>query len=185
MRCIARALPAFRGRFPPNLRATTVTLLLATRASSSKLEELASTYSQLTLRELSELQRLIFKKLGHTDEFYEKALLRGLGGGGGVMMAPAATAAAKPATESAEAETPKVEKKKVEKTTYDVKLDKYAPEIKVKLIKELRSVTCLSIADAKSAIEKCPGLVQTNMRKEDAEKLKELFEKLGATVQLL
>ncbi|ESS65657.1 60S ribosomal protein [Trypanosoma cruzi Dm28c] len=162
-----------------------------TSNSNPKLDELASAYSQLTLKELSELQRLIFKKLGHSDEFYEKALLRGLGGGGGggVTMpahavAASAAAAAAPGA-AAQEEAPKAEKKKVEKATYDVKLAKFTPDIKVKLIKELRSVTSLSIADAKSAIEKCPGLVQTNMRKEDAEKLKGLFEKLGATVELI
>ncbi|GET87038.1 ribosomal protein l7/l12-like protein [Leishmania tarentolae] len=151
----------------------------------AKLDDLATAYSQLTLKEVSDLQRLIFKKMGHSEEFYEKALLRGLGGGGGaVMMAPAAAAAA-PAGDAPAAEAPKTEKKKVEKLTYDVKLEKFAPEIKIKLIKELRTVTNLSIADAKKAVEKCPGLVATNMSKDDAEKLKGLYEKLGAKVELL
>ncbi|KAH9597801.1 Ribosomal protein L7/L12 [Trypanosoma melophagium] len=173
--------------FPVHCRALVSARSCATKASTNpKLDDLANAYSQLTLKELSELQRLIFKKLGHSDEFYEKALLRGLGGGGGgvMMAAPAAVAAAPVAAGGAE-EPPKAEKKKVEKSTYDVKLAKFTPDIKVKLIKELRSVTNLSISDAKGAIEKCPGLVQTNMRKEDAEKLKGLFEKLGATVELL
>lgn len=157
--------------------------------TNAKLDDLAATYAQLTLKEVSDLQRLIFKKLGHSDDFYEKALLRGLGGGGGggaVMMAPAAVAAAAaPAADAATAEAPKAEKKKVEKLTYDVKLEKFAPELKIKLIKELRTVTNLSIADAKKAVEKCPGLVATNMSKDDAEKLKTLYEKLGAKVELL
>ncbi|CAJ1019485.1 putative 60S ribosomal protein [Leishmania braziliensis MHOM/BR/75/M2904] len=153
---------------------------------NAKLDDLAAAYSQLTLREVSDLQRLIFKKLGHSDDFYEKALLRGLSGGGGaVMMAPTAAAAAAPAADAPAAEAVKAEKKKVEKLTYDVKLEKYAPEIKIKLIKELRTVTNLSIADAKKAVEKCPGLVATNMTKDDAEKLKGLYEKLGAKVELL
>ncbi|ORC86364.1 60S ribosomal protein [Trypanosoma theileri] len=177
--------------FPVHYRALVSVRSCATKASKDpKLDDLANAYSQLTLKELSELQRLIFKKLGHSDEFYEKALLRGLGGGGGgVMMAAPAAVAAAPGAAAAAAggaeEAPKAEKKKVEKSTYDVKLAKFTPDIKVKLIKELRSVTNLSISDAKGAIEKCPGLVQTNMRKEDAEKLKALFEKLGATVELL
>ncbi|TPP53537.1 Ribosomal protein L7/L12 C-terminal domain family protein [Leishmania donovani] len=125
---------------------------------NAKIDDLATAYSQLTLREVSDLQRLIFKKLGHSDEFYEKALLR---------------------------DALKTEKKKVEKLTYDVKLEKFAPEIKIKLIKELRTVTNISIADAKKAVEKCPGLVATNMSKDDAEKLKGLYEKLGAKVELL
>lgn len=43
----------------------------------------------------------------------------------------------------------------------------------------------MTIADAKKAVEKCPGLVASNMAKSDAEKLKGLFEKLGATVDLI
>ncbi|KAG5505061.1 hypothetical protein JIQ42_04245 [Leishmania sp. Namibia] len=157
------------------------------KGDNAKLDDLAAAYSQLTLKEVSDLQRLIFKKLGHSDDFYEKALLRGLGGGGGaVMMAPAAAAAvAAPGADAPGADAVKTEKKKVEKLTYDVKLEKFSPEIKIKLIKELRSVTNLSIADAKKAVEKCPGLVATNMGKDDAEKLKGLYEKLGAKVELL
>ncbi|KAG5509350.1 hypothetical protein JKF63_06660 [Porcisia hertigi] len=155
--------------------------------NTARLDDLAAAYAQLTLKEISDLQRLIFKKLGHSDDFYEKALLRGLGGGGGgaVMMAPAAAAAAGAPAADAPAADAKTEKKKVEKLTYDVKLEKYAPEIKIKLIKELRTVTNLSIADAKKAVEKCPGLVATNMSKDDAEKLKGLYEKLGAKVELI
>lgn len=162
-----------------------------------KIEEMANLYSQLTLKEITQLQRLIFKNLGHTDEFYEQALLRGLGGGGGAVVAAAPGAAAVPiAAAAAAAETAapaadaapaevKSEKKKVEKNTYDVKLSKFAPDIKIKLIKELRTVTNLPLKDAKDAIDKCPGLVQTNMGKDDAEKLKKLFEALGATVELI
>nr|CCC91564.1 putative 60S ribosomal protein-like [Trypanosoma congolense IL3000] len=181
MRRVARIFTTHRGSFVCSSR-----LNSDSNATNQKLEELATAYSQLTLKELSDLQRLIFTKLGHTTDFYEKALLRGLGGGGGAAV-PVATVAAPAGGAAAvgEAEPPKIEKKKVEKTSYDVKLEKFPPEIKVKLIKELRVVTSLSIADAKAAIEKCPGLVQTNMGKEDAEKLKGLFEKLGATVQLL
>lgn len=163
-------------------------------APEAKIEDLANMYSQLTLKEITQLQKLIFKKLGHTDEFYEQALLKGLGGGGGgggVVMAampagaiPAAAAAA-PAADAAPAEEVKETKKKVEKNTCDVKLAKFPPEIKIKLIKELRTVTNLPLKDAKDAIDKCPGLVQTNMSKDDAEKLKKLFEALGATVELI
>lgn len=154
-----------------------------------KVEQMAEAYSQLTLKEISQLQRLVFRKLGHSDKFYEEALLKGLGGGGGgavVMAAPAATAApvaAAPAAEAPKAAEPA--KKKIEKTTADVKLVKFPAEAKIKLIKELRTVTNLPLKDAKDAIDKAPGLIQTNMSKEDAEKLKKLFEGLGAEVELL
>lgn len=157
---------------------------------SDHLEKLATSFSQLTLKEMNELQRLIFKKIGHSDDFYEKALLQGLGGGGGGgggVMAPAITAAAPvgDAAAAAPPTPPKPEKKKVEKLTADVKLAAYAPEIKIKLIKELRTVTSMSIADAKKAVEKCPGLVATNLSKDDAEKIKVAFEKLGAKVEVI
>lgn len=160
-------------------------------ATSGKIEDLANMYSQLTLKEVTQLQKLIFKKLGHSDDFYEQALLKGLGGGGGggmvmtAMPAGAMPAVAAPAADAAPAEEVKETKKKVEKNTFDVKLAKFPPEIKIKLIKELRTVTNLPLKDAKDAIDKCPGLVQTNMGKDDAEKLKKLFEALGATVELL
>ena len=184
------------------LRSTSTLRLCATAPAASaapavdkKIDDMAQLYSQLTLKEVAQLQRLIFKKLGHTDEFYEQALLRGLGGGGGgggmMVAAPAAgaqvAAAAAPAdgaAPAADAEAPK-EKKKVEKNTFDVKLAKFAPDQKIKLIKELRAVTNLPLKEAKDAIDKCPGLVQTNMGKDDAEKLKKLFEAIGATVELL
>lgn len=155
--------------------------------SPKHLEDMASAFSQLTLKEITDLQRLIFKKLGHSDDFYEKALLQGLGGGGGGGMPVAAAAAAPAAANPAPAASPppKPEKKKIEKMTADVKLGPYGPEIKIKLIKELRTVTSMSIADAKKAVEKCPGLVATNLSKEDAEKLKTAFEKLGAKVEII
>lgn len=156
-----------------------------------KVEQMAEAYSQLTLKEISQLQRLIFKKLGHSDKFYEEALLKGLGGGGGGAVVMAAAPAAAPAADAAAAaaaEAPKAAepaKKKVEKTTADVKLVKFPAEAKIKLIKELRTVTNLPLKDAKDAIDKAPGLIQTNMSKDDAEKLKKLFEGLGAEVELL
>ena len=163
--------------------------LMETPDSAKKIDEMATLYSQLTLKEITQLQRLIFKKLGHTDEFYEQALLRGLGGGGGgggggfVAAAPAAAAAAAPAAAEAAPEPPK--KKAAEKNTFDVKLAAYPPAEKIKLIKELRTVTNLPLKEAKDIIDKCPGLVMTNMGKEDAEKLKKAFEACGATVELL
>lgn len=176
---------------PPHPTGTASAVAFAIPDSTAKLEEMAETFSQLTLKEITVLQRLIFQKMGHSNDFYEKALLQGLGGGGGGMAtgtapAPAAAPVA-PAAAAADGAgaAAKPEKKKVEKLTVDVKLEAYAPEIKIKLIKELRGVTSMSIADAKKAVEKCPGLVASNMSKADADKLKAAFEKLGAKVELI
>jgi large subunit ribosomal protein L7/L12 len=157
--------------------------------TDAKLDQMADMYAQLTLKEVSQLQRLVFKKLGHSDKFYEEALLKGLGGGGGGggMMMPVAAAGAVPAAAAVEeaAPEPVKEKKKIEKNSFDVKLAAYKPEIKIKLIKELRAVTNLALKEAKDAIDKAPGIVATNIVKEDAEKLKKLFTDLGADVELL
>jgi large subunit ribosomal protein L7/L12 len=157
---------------------------MSTPDQDKKLDELASVYAQLTLKELTELQRRVFKKLGHSDDFYEQALLRGLGGGGGgggtfVAAAPAQAAAPQ------EDIPPPPEEVKIEKTNFNVHLEKYPAENKVKLIKELRTVTNLPLKEAKDAIEKAPGVIQEHLGKDDAEKLKKLLETHGATVSLI
>ena len=184
--------------------------------NTKKLEELAEAYSQLTLREIVQLQKLVFKKLGHSDAFYEQALLRGLGGGGGgggasqapqVEAPPANGTAASPpkpadASQKAPNEAAKpasgapppsgspaagggAKKPAQDKMSFDVKLAKFTDTIRIKLIKELRTVTNLPLKEAKDAIDKCPGLAAKNLGKEDAEKLKKAFEALGAEVELL
>lgn len=161
--------------------------------SHEKLKAIAATYAQLTLREISFLQREIFRELGHSDDFYEQALLRGLGGGGGgggghvaVAAAPAAVAAPAAAAEAPKEDAKAAESKKKaqEKSAFDVNLTAFPADAKIKLIKELRTVTNLPLKEAKDAIDKCPGLVVKNMGKEEAEKLKKLFEALGAKVEL-
>ena len=161
--------------------------------SDAKIQEMAKLYSQMTLKEISRLQRAIFKELGHSDGFYEQALLRGMGGGGGgagpaVLAAPAtasATAEAAPAT----AETPKPAQAKaapkMEKSSYDVLLSSYPADKKIMLVKELRTaVPALSIKDAKDAIDKAPGVIARALGKDDADKLKKVMEGLGAKVDL-
>ncbi len=142
----------------------------------------------MTLKEITALQREIFKQLGHSNEFYEQALLRGLGGGGGgggtVVMAPAAVAAPAPAADAPPAAVaPKEDKKKVQKTAFDVNLVSYPEGAKIKLIKELRGVTNDSIKDAKDLIEK-KGIVARNLGQTDADKLVELFKAAGADAKI-
>jgi large subunit ribosomal protein L7/L12 len=160
--------------------------------SDKKLEEFATLYSQLTLKEVTTLQKLIFKKLGHSEDFYEQALLRGLGGGGGGGggVAVQAQAVAAPAADDGDAEAAKLaeeaaKKKAVAKTAFDVKLGSYPPANKIKLIKELRAVTGLPLKEAKDAIEKAPGVIVSALNKDDAEKLKKLLVEHGSEVELV
>ena len=167
---------------------------LATPQSSAKVDELASVYCQLTLKEITELQRLIFKKLGHSDSFYEQALLRGLGGGGGgggtAASAPASDAAGAVAAGGASpaAAPPKPKAAPAapaEKAAYDVHLKAYPPENKAKIIKEVKTATNMSLGDAKGMVDKAPGIVAKNLPKEDANKLKKLLEEHKAEVDLI
>jgi large subunit ribosomal protein L7/L12 len=158
---------------------------LSQGSSEEKIKQFAQYYTQLTLKEVTSLQREIFKQLGHGDDFYEQALLRGLGGGGGGGGAAAASAAPAAAAVAAPAEEVKVAppEKKVQKTAFEVNLVSYPDGAKIKLIKDLRGVTNDSIKDAKDLIEK-KGIVAKNLGKSDAEKLVELFKANGADAQM-
>lgn len=172
------------------------TVKMAAPHTEDKIREMARLYSQMTLKEISALQRQIFKELGHTDDFYEQALLRGMGGGGGggvVMAAPAALAAAAAPAAAAEsapaaadaAAKPAAKSKGAEKTSFDVAVTAYDAANKIKLVKELRTaVPALSIKEAKDAIDKVPGVIAKALSKEDAEKLKAVMESLGAKIEL-
>ena len=159
------------------------TVDLTAADSDKKIKEFAALYTQMTLKEITALQREIFAQLGHSNEFYEQALLRGMGGGGGgggVVMAAAPAVAAPAAAAAPEAAAPAApEKKKVQKTAFDVNLVSYPEGAKIKLIKELRGVTNDSIKDAKDLIEK-KGIVAKNLGQADADKLVELFKAAGA-----
>lgn len=174
------------------------TVKLQTPESEQKIKELAMAYSQLTLKEINQLQREVFKQLGHSDDFYEQALLRGMGGGGGggvvmAAVAPGAPAAASNAEADAKAEEEAkaaaekkaAEKKAAAKTAFDINLASYPPDSKVKAIKALRDVTKVAIAEGKAAIDKAPGIIAKSLGKEDAEKLKKLLEEIGCKVDIL
>ena len=158
----------------------------ATDSSTQKLDDMASSYAQLTIKEVSILQRLIFKKLGHSDEFYEKALLQGMGGGGGGS-GPSIVVTSSPTTEQAAppTESPPPDRKKVEKTSFDVSIVKFDPTKKSSIIKEFRSFfPGKSLIDCKAIADKCPGIVVQGVGKDDAEKLKAALEQHGAEVKL-
>lgn len=118
---------------------------------------------------------------------YEEHLLRASGGFSGAAVAtstPAAPVAPGGDAAAAESAAPLV-KKAPEKTAFDITLKMFPAETKIKLIKELRSVCGLSIQKAKTAIDKCPGVIARQVPKSDAEKLKDAMVKLGAEVELM
>jgi len=70
-----------------------------------------------------------------------------------------------------------------EKTQFKVTLKESGTD-KIKVIKALRTVTQLSLTDAKNAVEGVPSLLGDAVPKADAQKMKEVLEAAGAKVEL-
>ena len=84
------------------------------------------------------------------------------------MAAPAAGAAAAPVEE---------------KTEFDVVLAEVGAE-KIKVIKAVREITGLGLAEAKGMVEGAPKTLKEAVSKDEAEELKKKLEEAGAKVEL-
>ena len=84
------------------------------------------------------------------------------------MAAPAAAAA--PAAE--------------EKTEFDVILAGFDAAAKIKVIKVVREITGLGLAEAKAVVEGAPKALKEAVSKDEAEELKKKLEEAGAKVEL-
>ena len=123
--------------------------------ASEKITALIEEVKALTVLELSELVHAL------EDEFGVSAA------------APVAVAAAAaPAAEAA-----------AEKTEFDVVLASFGDE-KIKVIKIVREVTGLGLADAKAVVEAAPKAIKEGVSKDEAEELKKKLEEAGAKVEL-
>ena len=120
-------------------------------------EELLDAFKEMTLIELSEFVKAF------EDEFDVKA----------AAPAAAVVAAAPAAGDSAEEE----------KTEFDVVLTS-AGDKKIQVIKAVKAITNLGLADAKKLVDEAPKPVLEKAKKEDAEKAKKQLEEAGATVEL-
>jgi large subunit ribosomal protein L7/L12 len=70
-----------------------------------------------------------------------------------------------------------------EKTAFDVVL-KDGGASKINVIKEVRAITGLGLAEAKALVEGAPKTVKEGATKEDAEKIKKALEAAGAKVEI-
>ena len=70
-----------------------------------------------------------------------------------------------------------------EKTAFDVILKEVGPN-KINVIKEVRAVTGLGLAEAKGLVESAPKAVKEGAAKADAETMKRKLEEAGAKVSL-
>lgn len=71
-----------------------------------------------------------------------------------------------------------------EKVAFDIKLNGFDAKAKIKVIKEVRAITGLGLKEAKTLVEGVPNTVKTNMKKEEAEEMKERLEAVGASVDI-
>ena len=88
----------------------------------------------------------------------------------GVSAAAMAAGAAAPAAE--------------EKTEFDVVLVGFDAAQKIKVIKSVREITGLGLAEAKKAVEETPTTLKEALSKDDAETMKKDLEAVGAKVEL-
>ena len=70
-----------------------------------------------------------------------------------------------------------------EKTEFDVILKEMGDQ-KIKVIKEVRTVTGLGLKDAKDLVEGAPKTIKEGVSKDEAAKIKEQVEATGATVEI-
>lgn len=122
-------------------------------------EDVIEFISNMTVLELSELIKDLEEKFGVSAA------------------APVAVAAAG-AAPAGDAAAPAEEK-----TEFDVILKEVGGQ-KIKVIKEVRAVTGLGLKEAKELVESAPKPVKEGVSKDEAEKIKEQIEGVGATVEI-
>ena len=121
-------------------------------------EELLEGIKQLTVVDLAKLVKAI------EDEF-------------GVSAAAPVAVAAAPAGDGAAAEEAE------DKTEFDVHLTEIGSQ-KIKVIKEVRAFTGLGLREAKEAVEAAPGVIKEAVPQDEADKIKEALEAVGASVEI-
>lgn len=123
--------------------------------AAEKVTNIIEELKTLTVLELSELVKAV------EEEF-------------GVSAAAAVAVAAPAGGEAAAAE---------EKTEFDVILAEAGAE-KIKVIKVVREITGLGLADAKALVDGAPKTLKEAASKEDADAIKAKLEEVGAKVEL-
>ncbi|NLM84308.1 MAG: 50S ribosomal protein L7/L12 [Clostridiales bacterium] len=126
--------------------------------ASEKINALIEEVKNLSVLELSELVHALEEEFGVSAA------------------APVAVAAAAPAAAAA---APAAE----EKTEFDVVMTDFGAE-KIKVIKEVRAITGLGLAEAKALVEGVPAKIKEGVSKDEAEALKKQLEGAGAKVEI-
>ena len=72
---------------------------------------------------------------------------------------------------------------KEEKTDFEVVLKEIGPN-KIKVIKEIRTITALGLKESKDLVDGAPNTVKEHVDKKEAEGIKEKLEAVGAVVEI-
>ena len=123
--------------------------------ASEKITAMIEELKTLTVLELSELVKAVEEEFG--------------------VSAAAAVAVAAPAAGAAAAAE--------EKAEFEVVLKEAGAE-KIKVIKVVREITGLGLADAKAVVDGAPKTLKESASKEEAEEIKAKLAEVGATVEL-
>ena len=147
---------------------------------NEKVKKLVAEIIQLNVLECQQMLKLMQKRLGIPDaQLFGGGMMGGGGGGGGGGVATGgAPAAGAPVTEEAAAPVK-------EKSIFDVKIGAVDPKSKIKIIKEVRSITGLGLKEAKELVEKAPVVVKEGVKKDEADELQKKLEEAGAVVEML
>jgi large subunit ribosomal protein L7/L12 len=119
-------------------------------------DQILDAIASMTVLEASELVKAMEEKFGVT-----------------AAVAVAAGPAAGGAAEAAE-----------EKTEFNVSLESFAADKKIAVIKVVRTITGLGLAEAKGLVEGAPKLLKEGASKADAEKIKKDVEEAGGVVKI-
>jgi len=124
------------------------------KMANEKINALIEEIKALTVIELSDLVHALEEVFGVSAA---------------AMAAPAAGAASAAAVE--------------EQTEFDVVMTSFGAE-KVKVIKEVRAITGLGLAEAKALVEGVPAKIKEGVNKDEANELKEKLAAAGAVVEV-
>ena len=123
----------------------------------AELKELAETLVNLTIKEVTELADILKDEYGIEPAAAAVAVAAGPGAGGDAGAA--------------------------EKTEFDVILSS-AGAGKLKVVKELKGLLGLGLKEAKELVDGAPCPVKEGIAKDEAEKIKEALEAVGASVEV-
>ncbi|KKQ40938.1 MAG: 50S ribosomal protein L7/L12 [Candidatus Magasanikbacteria bacterium GW2011_GWA2_37_8] len=121
-----------------------------------KFKALVEQVEKMSVLDLSELVKVLEEKFGVSAS------------------APAMMMAAAPAAAGAAAE---------EKTEFNVELTDIGDN-KINVIKAVKDITGLGLADAKALVDSAPKMVKEGVKKEEAEEMKKKIEEAGGKVTL-